>query len=1045
MQQKNPWDEDWSQPQSAPTGGGGYPTITMQRDPRQVAREDDATARARAADQRSRDAAARDAARFAERNKPNLPAGYVMGPDGRTAMRVPGLPPEKGAEQTGNLDFESVRAEALDKIRLARTLQGRSKNGWFTTGLGANLAAAVGGTPAYDVRQDTETLKNAGALTRIMEMARTNGGKNPLTPLSNADFQALSSSLANLDTSQSDGQYQTNVQRVIELYSRAYKGAGGADLEGDLDPTKRRRTDAGANNRAPTGGNSGPPMPFDPMSGPASDPNRPSGLATGKTRSELLPEANAIIDQGVRAGRPLREVNAALVAKGFNPQQDAKKYNEAVQWFRKHPGYQGGFGNATRVVPTTAWNRFAASPVGTGIYAGVDAAAAGMTDEFASLVGGGDLADLNARKQAAFAANPKAAFTGQVAGAIGAMSGLGVLGRTTGLASRVANPALVADVGYGTVYGAGQSNDNRVLGTALGAVGGVAGNVLGNVAARGVGAAARTGVGTAITNRARGLVGKPVLPTAPPLSPADRTLLNALNKAGPDDVTRQLAEAESLAVPMSLADTNPNLRELAGAAVRRSPTAAQVAEDALTARSRGQYDRFTSAVERNLGPTANIPQRSADLMADARTAASDLYDQAYRNPVPSTPELDATLGTPFGRQALGRARTIAANERRNPEEMGFALDADGNVVLNPQPNRAIADHLYARAELDAAQDAYRAARGSPGADLDGARLRVETAREGLRQAQQAQNAAPDPTVAASVPTYTTQTLDYVKRGMDDVLEEQRNPITGRLVLDEAGRAQNQVRGQMLSEVDRLNPDFAAAREAYAGPMASRDALGRGGDAYGLHPDELGIQVGNQTPEHLEQMRLGYRGAMVDHAGRVRDNSNPWESTLGSPVARDRLTTMYPDNPGVDRMMRLLDLERTMAQTRDAVTGNSKTAGRQIMDKVFEGGGWPVAAAEAGLAVLTQGATLPLAARRLAGEGARDMYRLGVGARATAKAEELAPMLLGTNPVTAAATAQRLLAQEQALQRLIEASTPKRGFGLFGRALGSQAAVAPLNQ
>ncbi|MDB5662100.1 MAG: hypothetical protein JWN59_438 [Sphingomonas bacterium] len=94
---------------------------------------------------------------------PRLPAGYMMGPNGQ-AVRIPGLPPGKGW---------SSRDSAI-----------------------------------YDVWQDSETPKNAGALTRILEMAKQNGGKNPLTQLSNSDFQALASSLSNLDTSQSDGPYR---------------------------------------------------------------------------------------------------------------------------------------------------------------------------------------------------------------------------------------------------------------------------------------------------------------------------------------------------------------------------------------------------------------------------------------------------------------------------------------------------------------------------------------------------------------------------------------------------------------------------------------------------------------------------------------------------------------------------------------------------------------------------------------------------------------------------------------------------------------------
>ncbi|MDB5682504.1 MAG: hypothetical protein JWM75_202 [Sphingomonas bacterium] len=56
-------------------------------------------------------------------------------------------------------------------------------------------------------------------------MAKQNGGKNPPTPLSNSDFQALASSLCNLETSQSEGRCRGNVQRVIDVYTRAYQGA----------------------------------------------------------------------------------------------------------------------------------------------------------------------------------------------------------------------------------------------------------------------------------------------------------------------------------------------------------------------------------------------------------------------------------------------------------------------------------------------------------------------------------------------------------------------------------------------------------------------------------------------------------------------------------------------------------------------------------------------------------------------------------------------------------------------------------------------------
>jgi len=667
----------------------------------------------------------------------------------------------------------------------------------------------------------------------------------------------------------------------------------------------------------------------------------------------------------------------------------------------------------------------------------------GMSDELASLLGGGDLAEINARKQLAYVTNPKSALAGQIVGAVGATAGLNRLLPGSAGALR----AFGIDTVYGGVSGAGQANDDRAAGALLGTAGAAVGNVVGQGVANVVGAGLRTAPGTAMLNRARGMMFNSRVPiaSAPSPSAAEGAALGSLRRVGPENVTSQLQEAQRLGLPMSLADTGAGPRELLGAATRRSPEGSGLVEDAFLTRNRGQYDRYTAAVNRDLGPTTSISQRSADLTAEARTAAGPLYDRAYANPVPVTPELDAVLGTPFGRQALGRARTIAANERRSPTELGFAQDANGNTVLNPQPNDLIARHLDARGGLDEAQEAYRLARQTPGANVDGARDRLLIARDVERRAREALFGAPDPTMAASVPTYTTQTLDYVKRGMDDVLEEQRNPLTGRLQLDEAGRAQNAVRGQLLSEVDRLNPDFAAARAAYAGPTASRDALNRGVDAYTLPPDELATQVGNQTPEHLAQMRLGYRSELMNHAGTVRDASNPWEATLGSPTARTRLTTLNGETPGTANLLRQRELEAQMQRTSNAVVGNSFTARRAISDEAFAGNG-AQRAAEAGLhagaAFATGGASLPGTAARIVGTSLRDRAMLGFGRAAERKADEIVPLLGNVDPAMGLATLDDLLARDAAYQAFKRATTPRMMFGRLGAAGSGQAAVIP---
>jgi hypothetical protein len=745
---------------------------------------------------------------------------------------------------------------------------------------------------------------------------------------------------------------------------------------------------------------------------------------------------------------------------------DLGSVEDALTWRRRNPNYSGDYNFAgfdQKNVPMSLgrrlWNETAQSPVGVaaiGAYSGVNDLSFGLANK---ATGHPDQMQMGidavrSKHPVAFIGGEMIPMTAAAAGfeaglpAAAAASGL----RDTSLVARALSSPISADLVAGGYQGAGASPDNRIAGLLIGAgtagVGGVIGrNVIGPggaVLARTRPGRAISRAGNAITNGVRRAFNADEVPlTAIPAAPTkiERILLGSIRRAGPEGVTDRLGQASNLNVPMSLADTDPVLRELAGAAVRRSPIASALAEDSLLPRARGQYDRFTSSVNSNLGSTANIPQLSADLTAQGRSAASDLYDRAYAAPVPSTPQLDAVLSTPFGQQALRRARTIAANEMRAPEELGFALDADGNVLLNPRPSNAIARHLDARAELDDAQQGYKTARQSPDGNVDSARNRVLVARENLRQAEGGLAAAPDPSMPASVPAYTTQTLDYVKRGMDDVLEQYRNPITGKLALDEAGRAQNAVRGQLLNEIDRLNPDYAAARAAYAGPVASRDALARGGDAYSLQPDELAMQVSNQSPEHLGQMQLGYRGAMVDHAGRIRDSGNPWDATLGSPVARQRLQAMYSGNAGVDRLLDQQALEKQLAQTTNAILGNSRTARNVIADQQFAN---PVVegALHAGAAVATHGASVPGTAARLAGAGLRGRLALGIGKRAEEKAEALIPYLLNTDPTASSAVVDDLMNKSSLYDAYIEAQRDAiaRKAGVAGAAGGANIAA-----
>lgn len=978
------------------------------------------------------------AAQIANQNKP--PEGFVRNPDGTMAF-IPGGPadPALKAGKTGpKTDDEKaqVRNEAIDKVKLARSLIDRSKNGWFTTGVGSGVAGYFKGTPAYDVAQDTETLKNAGALTRIMEMAATNGGKNPLTPLSNSDFQALASSLSNLETGQSDTQYQANIQRVIDLYQRAYQGAGGTDLEGDIDPSKRRQPLPAL--PSPGGGAQGGPGGNGPGSvwqQPYNTPGGPGGAAPMGATTQGMPidpamqaELNAYIQQQGRNVTPqgLSQFITSLYGKyggsGVGPGLDeyANQTANALQ--------RGGQIN-TNIPPETVplaedngffgtWlgsdrnrNNVVNNPVGAFAVNMGNAGGLGIP----SLLAGDQMSALRE-------ANPVSSTLGEVAGGItGSMVTGAALGAAGG-SRLIANPAVrsaitnpfTADVAYGGIYGATQADD-----PVYGALGGAAAGAAGNVIGRGIGKAVPRILGRA---------------PADPLSGGERAVLSAVDRDGVDPVLAALQQGQELGLPTTLADASPVVAALTGSSIRRSPAVAGQARDILARRSQGQLDRLRTGITRDLGPLDNVPERADALIQQARTRAGPLYDEAYATPIPSTPELDSLLNTPFGRQAIGRSRTIAANEGRSPTELGFALDEAGNPVLNPAPNDLVAQHLMARDALDQAQTAYRSGSGS--ADD------IMSARQVLREAEAALDAAPTPGARSSVPTYTTQSLDYAKRGMDDILEQSRNPITGKLNLDEMGRSQNGVLRGLLQQMDDLNPAYGQARAAYAGPAAEREALYQGRAAVTENPDLVAIQAGRQTPERLQMMQLGSRDRLMQGAEALSNSTNPYR-VLNTPAMEKRLAALYPENgPDVARLLMQRDLEGKMAATSNSLVGNSATAERQLADQAFADEGLLRPIIEGAAETAITGAPVMTLLRSGVGNRVADTLKLGAGRRAVQKAEEIAPLALDTNTQAAISRLLSLQAQRQEHDAVLEALMKTAGTrgGHVGAGTGSTVAA-----
>jgi hypothetical protein len=276
----------------------------------------------------------------------------------------------------------------------------------------------------------------------------------------------------------------------------------------------------------------------------------------------------------------------------------------------------------------------------------------------------------------------------------------------------------------------------------------------------------------------------------------------------------------------------------------------------LQDRQLGQVDRVGADIGRHLSGE-DFHKTLDDLDKTRRVQAAPLYDEAYQQPLVWNATIETLIDRPSTRQALSRARTIAAEEGRDPTGLGLDLDDAGNTAINK--------------------------------------------------------------TAASM-----QTLDYVKRGLDDVLETFRDKTTGKLRLDEGGRAIDATRRNFVSAVDALNPKYAEARKAWGGPTQTMEAA-RLGRQYANGDAEVTLKrFGDLSEGDKTAFRLGVARELAGKVENTRDGHNAVNKIFGSKGQRSRLQALFPDAQSFAAFEKAMAEELRMADTRRIVTGGSAT-------------------------------------------------------------------------------------------------------------------------
>lgn len=232
--------------------------------------------------------------------------------------------------------------------------------------------------------------------------------------------------------------------------------------------------------------------------------------------------------------------------------------------------------------------------------------------------------------------------------------------------------------------------------------------------------------------------------------------------------------------------------------------------------------------------------------------------------------------------------------------------SEGGVIDDPR-----FDEFF---KLSAFKDAYKTAREL--AEFDGIQLPEKI--EDIRK----------------MGGFDLRTLDYIKRGLDDVLYVKKGPIggTGKTVL---GRLEEK-RGQFVELIDEVGPSsYKEARRAFAGPTEVRNAIDEGRKFSTLGPAELKKKYDKLSPAEQEGFRIGVFDSIQTNINRGADGADVLRRVWKSPEKRNQIRVFLGDDAYNDLSNQLVR-ENVIRQTDVKITGGSQTMPRQLAQREFEG-------------------------------------------------------------------------------------------------------------
>lgn len=197
-------------------------------------------------------------------------------------------------------------------------------------------------------------------------------------------------------------------------------------------------------------------------------------------------------------------------------------------------------------------------------------------------------------------------------------------------------------------------------------------------------------------------------------------------------------------------------------------------------------------------------------------------------------------------------------------------------------------------------------------------------------------------VRTIVGDYTVKDVDLIKRGLDRIIENNTDAITGK-ANSEARRATT-LKNAIVGEVDKLSPEYAQARSAWAGPSAVMEAMRAGQRLFNERAEITARDIAKLGQSEKEGFLIGALDAVSQRIGRKiegQDVTGAFRSGNAKTQIEAALsaTGKKPDEVKAITNALFADIEReaAMANTNRQLRAISQTAPLQAEEQAFREG------------------------------------------------------------------------------------------------------------